>query len=131
MDNKLQLFENKRIRHEWDEEKEELFFSVIDVVAVLTNSDYQTARKYWKNMKSRMIKEGATFQLVTDCYQLKQCRALKIQRFSKSLNCPRARFRIKPHSAGPIKLCHIFGQNILTKRIQEVEFHLALSANIR
>jgi len=71
MDKDLQLFEHKRIRHEWDEEKEEIFFSVVDVVSVLTDSDYQTARKYWKNMKSRMIKEGANFQLVTDCYQLK------------------------------------------------------------
>jgi len=71
MDKDLQLFEHRRIRHEWDEEKEEIFFSVVDVVSVLTDSDYQTARKYWKNMKSRMIKEGANFQLVTDCYQLK------------------------------------------------------------
>jgi len=38
---------------------------------VIIDNDYQTARKYWKNMKSRMIKEGANFQLVTDCYQLK------------------------------------------------------------
>ena len=71
MDKDLQLFENKRIRHAWDDEKEEMFFSVVDVVTVLTDSDYQTARKYWKNLKSRMIKEGANFQLVTDCYQLK------------------------------------------------------------
>ena len=71
MDKDLQLFESRRIRHEWDEEKEEIFFSVVDVVAVLTDSDYQTARKYWKNMKSRMLKEGANLQLVTDCYQLK------------------------------------------------------------
>jgi len=71
MDKNLQLFEHRRIRHEWDEDKDEIFFSVVDVVSVLTDSDYQTARKYWKNMKSRMIKEGANFQLVTDCYQLK------------------------------------------------------------
>jgi len=70
-DNNMKLFENKRIRTEWDEEKQEWFLSVVDVCAVLTDSDYQTARKYWKNLKSRMIKEGADFQLVTNCYQLK------------------------------------------------------------
>ena len=67
----MQLFENKRIRTAWDEEKEQWYFSVVDVVGVLTESDYQTARKYWKNIKSRMLREGANFQLVTDCYQLK------------------------------------------------------------
>jgi prophage antirepressor-like protein len=70
-DNNIKLFENKRVRSAWDEEKQEWFLSVVDVCAVLTDSDYQTARKYWKNLKSRMLKEGATFQLVTDCYQLK------------------------------------------------------------
>lgn len=46
---KLQLFEDKRIRTAWDEEKEEWFFSVVDVVGVLIDaSDYQTARNYWK-----------------------------------------------------------------------------------
>ena len=67
----IKLFENKRIRTAWDEEKQDWFLSVVDVCAVLTDSDYQTARKYWKNLKSRMLKEGADFQLVTDCYQLK------------------------------------------------------------
>ena len=67
----IKLFENRKIRHEWDEEKQDWYFSVVDVCAVLTDNDYQTARKYWKNLKSRMLKEGANFQLVTDCYQLK------------------------------------------------------------
>ena len=69
--NNIKLYENKRIRAEWVEEKQEWFFSVVDVCAVLTDSDYQTARKYWKNLKSRMIKEGASGELVTNCYQLK------------------------------------------------------------
>jgi len=59
------------LRSAWDEERQDWFLSVVDVCAVLTDSDYQTARKYWKNLKSRMLKEGADFQLVTDCYQLK------------------------------------------------------------
>ena len=69
--NKIQLFEDKKVRVEWDEENEKWWFSVVDVIGVLTDNDYQTARKYWKNLKSRMLKEGADFQLVTDCYQLK------------------------------------------------------------
>ncbi|MCL1825905.1 MAG: hypothetical protein FWG26_08220 [Betaproteobacteria bacterium] len=68
-DGKVQLFENKHIRTAWDEENEEWLFSVVDVVAILTNNDYQTARNYWKVLKSRIIKEGN--QTVTSCNQLK------------------------------------------------------------
>ncbi len=54
----------------YDEANETWFFSVIDIVQVLTQaSDYQTARKYWKVLKGRLDKEGS--QLVTNCYQLK------------------------------------------------------------
>jgi hypothetical protein len=65
----IQLFEGKKVRFEWDEKQEKYWFSVIDVVAVLTDNDYQTARKYWKVLKGRLIKEG--YELVTNCYQLK------------------------------------------------------------
>ena len=64
----LQLFEEKKVRTVWDDEKEKWYFSVIDVVSVLTDSDYQTARKYWKVLKGRLIKEGN--ETVTNCYQL-------------------------------------------------------------
>ena len=64
----IQLFEEKRVRTAWDTEKEKWWFSIVDVVSVLTCSDYQTARKYWKVLKGRLIKEG--FELVTNCYQL-------------------------------------------------------------
>ena len=57
------------MRTAWDTEKEKWWFSIVDVVSVLTCSDYQTARKYWKVLKGRLIKEG--FELVTNCYQLK------------------------------------------------------------
>ncbi len=68
---KIQLFENKHIRTAWDEEKEEWYFSVVDVVAVLTDApDYNTGRKYWNKLKQRLSEEGAN-QLVTDCHQLK------------------------------------------------------------
>ena len=67
---KIQLFEDKKIRTAWDEEKEEWYFSVVDVVGVLTDSvDYNTARKYWNKLKQRLKDEGS--QLVTNCHQLK------------------------------------------------------------
>ena len=65
----LQLFEEKKVRTVWDDEKEKWFFSIVDVVAVLTDADYQTARKYWKVLKGRIAKEGN--EPVTICYQLK------------------------------------------------------------
>ncbi len=67
---KLQLFENQPIRTAWDEENEEWYFSIVDVVSVLTESvDYNTGRKYWNKLKQRMLDEGN--QLVTNCHQLK------------------------------------------------------------
>ena len=67
---KIQLFEDKRIRTAWDEEKEEWYFSIVDVVAVLTEqSDYQAARNYWKVTKKRLKDEGN--ETVTSCNQLK------------------------------------------------------------
>ena len=68
--NQIQLFENKRIRTAWDAEKEEWFFSIVDVVGVLTNQpDYQAARNYWKVTKKRLKDEGN--ETVTSCNQLK------------------------------------------------------------
>ena len=67
--NEIKLFEQKQVRTEWDEEAEKWWFSVVDVVAVLTDADYQSARKYWKVLKGRLMEEGN--QSVTNCYQLK------------------------------------------------------------
>ena len=64
---KIQLFEDKRIRTAWDEEKEEWYFSIVDVVAVLTES--VNPANYWKVLKNRLKKEGN--QSVTNCNQLK------------------------------------------------------------
>lgn len=73
-DDKIQLFEDKRIRTAWDEEKEEWYFSIIDAVAVLTNQpDYQAARNYWKVTKKRLKEEGN--ETVTACNQLKMTAA--------------------------------------------------------
>ena len=63
------LLEEKRVRTVWDDEKEKWYFSVVDVCGVLTDSDYQTARKYWNKLKERLRKEGN--ETVTNCHQLK------------------------------------------------------------
>lgn len=72
MDNdKLQLFENKAIRPAWDEEKEEWYFSIVDVVAVLTDSP--NPQTYWRVMKKRLKDEGN--ETVTNCNALKMTAA--------------------------------------------------------
>ena len=100
MANKIQLFEKQQVRSIWDEEQEKWWFSVVDICAILTDSDYQTARKYWKVLKGRLKEEGSRLfdgqmvsntnhlnienelvsdtnqlkmenELVTNCYQLK------------------------------------------------------------
>ena len=71
----IQLFENKRIRTAWDAEKEEWFFSIVDVVAVLTDQpDARHASTYWAVLKKRLNDEGAG-QLLTNCKQLKMTAA--------------------------------------------------------
>ena len=70
MKNEIQLFEDQKIRVAWDAEREEWYFSVVDVVGVLTDSpDYNTGRKYWNKLKQRLKEEGS--ELVTNCHQLK------------------------------------------------------------
>ena len=66
----IQIFEDKRIRTAWDEEREEWYFSVVDVVAVLTEQTNQrSASNYWAKLKQRLKAEGA--ELLTNCQQLK------------------------------------------------------------
>jgi hypothetical protein len=66
----LAIFEEHEIRRIYDEEKEIWYFSVIDIIQVLTQQrDYQTARKYWNKLKERLKKEGS--ESVTKCHQLK------------------------------------------------------------
>ena len=67
MKDRLQLFEDRQIRSVWDDEQEEWYFSVVDVVGVLTDSP--NPRKYWSVLKTRLKKEGG--QLTTICSQLK------------------------------------------------------------
>lgn len=68
--NSIKLFGSDKIRAVWDYDQEKWYFSVVDVVAVLTESkDFQTARKYWNKLKQRLREEG--FEPVTNCHQLK------------------------------------------------------------
>lgn len=71
---KIQLFENQRIRTAWDEEKEEWYFSIVDVVGVLTDSVDPTA--YWRKLKQRLKAEGN--ETVTNCHGLKMPLILQI-----------------------------------------------------
>jgi len=69
-ENSLALFEGLQIRKEWDKESEKWWFSIIDVVAVLTEQETSRgASNYWRKLKQRLIGEGN--QLVTNCHQLK------------------------------------------------------------
>lgn len=70
MPEELKLFEGNRIRHIYDEEKETYYFSVVDIIAILIEKDYQSARKYWNKLAQRLRDEGSE-QTVTNCHQLK------------------------------------------------------------
>ena len=66
----IKLFEERKVRTAWDDEQEKWYFSIVDVVDVLTDSkDALTARKYWNKLKQRLKEEGN--ETVTNCHQLK------------------------------------------------------------
>lgn len=67
--NSLRLFEDRNIRVAWNDTEEEWYFSVVDVVSVLTENDYQKSRNYWKWLKNKLIQEGS--ELVSNTNQLK------------------------------------------------------------
>ena len=73
MNNKLQIlnktFENKKVRTAWNPDEEKYYISVVDIVGVLTDSEYQVARNNWKIIKFRLKREGN--ETVTNCNQLK------------------------------------------------------------
>ncbi len=67
---KIAIFEGKKIRRSWDEKKEKWFFSIVDVVAVLTGQpDHRRSQSYWTTLKNRLKNEGS--EVVTKCDQLK------------------------------------------------------------
>ena len=66
---KLRLFEDKKVRVKWNVDEEDYYFSIVDVISVLTEKDFQTARKYWNKLNERLLDEGN--QTVTNYHQLK------------------------------------------------------------
>lgn len=70
MKNEIKIFEQSNIRSLYDEDNDKWYFSVVDIVAVLIEKDYQGARSYWKKLAQRLRDEGSD-QTVTNCHQLK------------------------------------------------------------
>ena len=67
--NAIKVFEEKKVRTVWDSDKEEWYFSIVDVIEILTEQpNHQGARNYWKVLKNRMSKEGN--ETVTNCNRL-------------------------------------------------------------
>ncbi len=66
-DNSIKLFEEKKVRSQWNVEQEKWYFSIVDVIAILTESPIP--RKYWSVLKTKLKAEGS--QLATNCSQLK------------------------------------------------------------
>ena len=102
----LAIFEGHEIRRIYDEKTETWFFSVVDIIQVLTQQpDYQAARKYWKVLKGRLAKEGS--ELVTNCYQLKMAAGDGKQRLTDVANAEtllRLVQSVPSPKAEPIKL---------------------------
>ena len=70
MESNIAIFDTFKIRRQYDDAKEVWYFSVIDIVRVLTDQlDFQKARKYWNKLSERLKKEGS--ESVTNCHQLK------------------------------------------------------------
>ncbi|MBE6452947.1 MAG: hypothetical protein E7012_05625, partial [Alphaproteobacteria bacterium] len=70
MKNDIKIFEQGKIRSVYDEDKNIWYFSVVDVMVILLEKDYQTARKYWNKLAERLRNEGAV-ETVTNCHRLK------------------------------------------------------------
>ena len=84
MENKIKLFESKKIRTAWNEEEEDWYFSVVDVVEVLTDSVDPTA--YWRKLKQRLKQEGN--ETVTNCHGLKMLAADGKMRMTDVVSTP-------------------------------------------
>ena len=119
METDMMFFENYQIRRIYDEEAEIWWFSVIDIIQVLTQQpDYQTARKYWNKLKQRLGNEGS--QLVTNCHQLKMTATDGKQRLTDVANAEtllRLVQSVPSPKAEPIKL---WLAKVGYERIQEI-----------
>ena len=132
MENKLKvingLFEGKEIRSVWDKDKQDYYFSVVDVVSVLTNSD--NPRRYWSVLKTRLKIEGS--QLTTNCSQLKLQSAdgkyykqdvmltRDILRLIETIPSPKAEpFKVWLANVGGDRIDEVFDPEIAIKRAIE------------
>ena len=80
-ENKIQIFEDKKIRTAWNESEEEWYFSIVDVISVLTDSN--EPRRYWSDLKRKLKAEGAN-QLYENIVQLK-CNLLRMVKITKQM----------------------------------------------
>jgi len=72
MENKIQLFEKQQVRTAWDEQSEKWWFSVLDIIAILTDqADYKKTRSYWKWLKNKLKEEGSEVVSITNQLKLK------------------------------------------------------------
>ena len=121
----VELFEGKEIRSIWDSEKEDYYFSVVDVINALANP--KDARKYWSVLKSRLKKEGS--EVTTNCSQLKMLApdgkmrlrdAMKtndILRLIESIPSPKAEpFKMWLANLGSERIDEVFDPEIAIKR---------------
>jgi len=119
MEKSIKLFQNQKIRAKWDNNQEKWFFSIIDVVAVLIESDFQGARSYWKVLKHRLKEEGN--ETVTNCNQLKlqaEDGKLRLTDVADTEQLLRIIQSIPSKKAEPFKL---WLANVGYERIEEIE----------
>ena len=113
------VFEEREIRRLYDEKTETWFFSVVDIIQVLTQQpDYQASRKYWKVLKGRLAKEGS--EVVTNCYQLKMAAADGKQRLTDVASAEtllRLIQSVPSPKAEPIKLCRVGGSASFSSQV--------------
>ena len=125
----IKLFENKKVRSEWDEKEEKWYFAIVDIVAVLTDSD--NPQVYWRVLKKRLLAEGN--ESVTNCNALKMQAAdgkmrltdvgdtKQLLRLIQSIPSPKAEpFKQWLAQVGSDRLDEIENPELATKRTREL-----------
>jgi|GEM_PF-979319 len=96
----VRLFEERKVRSVWDDQNEKWYFSIVDIVAILTDAkDFITARKYWNKLKERLKKEGN--ETVSNCHQL------KLQAADGKMRLPRPQPYLRPLVQVTVDICPI------------------------
>lgn len=116
----IKIFESKKVRTAWNNEHEKWYFSIVDVVSILTDqSDFQKARKYWNKLRERLVAEGN--ETVTKCHRLKMQAADGKMRFTDVADTEQL-FRLiqslPSKKAEPIK---IWIAKVARERVDEIE----------